>query len=433
MVASMTDSELGRVLLTLRGVQWIIGTKDDPYALLLRVASEDPHELGRKMRDRGALYWSSADAWVTASHGLAAAALRDPRLSPRRADSQEPPDEEPGEEPMPWDVPALNDVLPLHDASVSLDRTECDRLRRLTEPLIGADSVHRYRSDVTRIYEQYLSGLDDQFDLMNNVARASATTVVCTLFGLPPDQHARFAELCAGAASALDATLCPPRLHTARELMASVSGIRTMVAESIEPKREAGDGLIGQLLRAAADEESPANDVLAVCMLLAVVGVEATANLICNATSVLLDHPEQWKLLRDDLALVPKAIEETLRYAPPIRLQRLFAREDIELGGQQVEAGTELVVVVEAANRDPAVYTEPDRFDIQREPPAEHLSLYGAGLYTGLIAPMVRLQAVAAVRAIATRLPEIRRTDDVLRRLRSPITTGVLRFPVAGR
>ncbi|RAY12714.1 P450-derived glycosyltransferase activator [Actinomadura craniellae] len=421
-MATKTDSELGRALLTYRGIQWIIGTKGDPYALLLRVASDDPHELGRQIRDRGPLYWSSAGVWVTADHELGAAALRDSRLG-SRPPTPDPPAGEAEDEPMPWDVPVLRDVLPLGGLPVERDRAEYTRLHRLVEPLAGGDAAQRRTADVTDTYQRLAAGLDERFDLMTDLARPAAAAFAGALLGLPPERHARFAELHEGAVGLLDATLIPPNLRSARALTAALSGMSELLEEHVEPGR---DGLLG------LPSPEP-GDVLAASMLFAVVGAETAANLVCNALAALLDDPAQWKLLRDDPGLAPAAVEETLRYAPPIRLRRLYATEDFELAGRQVETGNELVVVVEAANRDPRVHTDPDRFDIQRTSRAEHLSLSGDDLYPGIIAPMVRMQAAAGVRAIAAAWPEIARTGDVLRRLRSAITAGVLRFPVSGK
>lgn len=388
MTQSVTDSELSDDLLTLRGVQWIMGTKNDPYALLLRAASDNPHELGRRIHERGALYWSHAGVWVTADHELAEAILLDPRLSPR---SPQDADKEPVEEaePMPWDFPTLSKVLPLDNAFVTMERAEYDRL----EPVI------HHGSEIPRLYEGAIRHLDGAFDLLTDFALETTAVGAANLLGLPPERHEYFAELCARSTGLLDAMMCPPQLATARTIIAAISEIRELFTD----------------------------DMLAVGVLSTAVGVEVTANLICNAMAALLDHPEQWKMLYSDPDLAPAAIEETLRYAPPVRLRSLFAQEDFELAEQRVEAGQEVVVAVEAANRDLGVYTDPDRFDIGRQP----ASVLFGGLQIGLIAPMVRLQAAAALRSIATGLPEIHRTGPVLRRLRSPVTAGVLKFPVS--
>ncbi|WP_344979320.1 P450-derived glycosyltransferase activator [Streptosporangium fragile] len=430
MVQTATDSKLGDNLLTLRGVQWILGTKDDPYALLLRAASDDPRELGRRIRERGPLSFSHAMAWVTASYELGAEVLADPRLSPRHPDDRVTGEAEPDgdAEPMPWDIPVLRKVLPLDDAFVTLDRAEYDRLGRRAEPVI-AGALERRRQEIADFHRERVRRLPDEFDLMTGFARDTSAAVLCDLLGLPAERRERFTALCAGAAGTLDATLCPPRLTAARELLASLAGMRELLGETIESGRKTpGEGLAGELLRAPAGEGPRPGDALAVCVLLAVVGADTAANLVCEAIASLLDHPEQWKLLRDDPALAPAAVEETLRYAPPIRLHRLYTQEDVELAGQRIEAGQELVVVAEAANRDPEAHGDPDGFDITRRP-VRHLT-FPAGSPAAIVASFARAQAVAAVAAVAAELPDLRRAGDVLRRLRSPATAAVLRLPV---
>lgn len=150
---NLTDSELGRVLLTLRGLQWIIGTKGDPYALLLRAVGDDPHRLGQQARDRGKLRWSSAEAWVAAEHRLAGALLDDIRLSPRR-----PPEGtggEPAGQPMPWDVP------PLHPVFTGLDRAGW-------QDLIACAVTGEPRP---RLWQRALDHAGDRFDVLADYAR----------------------------------------------------------------------------------------------------------------------------------------------------------------------------------------------------------------------------------------------------------------------
>ncbi|MFL4953388.1 P450-derived glycosyltransferase activator, partial [Streptomyces sp. MMS24-I31] len=231
MISSKTDSELGRELMTVRGFQWIYGVKDDPYALLLRAEDDDPQVLYRQIRERGPLYSSSAKAWVTADPETAAQALADPRLGVPRHCPAAPAD---GEGPMPWDIPSLDDVLPLDDAYMSLGREDYNRLRRLAGAAVDARSADLYAPASERICRQALDRLGSEpgpHDLVPAYARSTATAFTAALLGLPPTEHDRFAELSAGAAPLLDATLCPPRLPTARLLITSLAGISAMAEE----------------------------------------------------------------------------------------------------------------------------------------------------------------------------------------------------------
>ncbi|UQA97347.1 cytochrome P450 family protein [Streptomyces halobius] len=427
-MVSMTESELGRVLLTHRGVQWIIGTKDDPYALLLRAAGDDPHQLGELIRERGPLYWSSAEAWVTAHHEVAAAALGDRRLSLRHPDADAPAaDNEGGQrEPMPWEVPALREILPFDEVFLTAGRADCARMRELLQPLLGARALERWRPAVERAQRRALTAAGTEFDLRADVADPFAADVVRELLGVPEEDRDRFAALCRGAAGVLDAMVCSPHLRTARELLTAVEGMRSLLTDLIARRRERpGDDLVSALLTATHDDE-----VRLVCMLLALVGPELSGTLFCDAVAALLDHPAPWRSLCENPDVAPAVVEETLRYAPPVRLVPLYAHEDLALAGTAVAAGSQVVVAVEAAHRDSAVHAEPSAFDPLRERGREHLA-FPEVLPTSLLAPLVRLQAESGLRVLAAEAPGVRRTGPVLRRLRSGVTGAVLELPLA--
>jgi P450-derived glycosyltransferase activator len=427
LATGMSDSELSFLLLLMHGLQWIMGTKGDPYALLLRGASDDPHDLGRRVRRRGLLYRSHAATWVTAHHELAAAALRDPRMSPEYAPPREPDDLRAEEERiLPYELPRLEQLLPLDQASLTLGRPRYERLRRLTGSVLDAAALDRLHERMADLCADRLRALEDDFDLREDFARPVATAAASELLGLATSHGERFGELCSGTVGALDATFCPPRLTTARRLVEAITGMRELLDGLAGPGRGgAADGLAGELAGAATGSSAAA-----ACASFAVAGVETTVNLICEAMFALLAHPEEWALVRDDPTLASAVIDETMRYSPPVRLHRLFVHQDVELGGQALRTGDELVVMAEAANRDPAVHDDPDRFSLERKTGTGGPALPDGPL-TGLAGPLARRQAAAAVSTIAAELPRIRRAGPVIRRPRSPVTRGVLRFPVA--
>ncbi|MFB6555147.1 P450-derived glycosyltransferase activator [Streptomyces sp. NPDC056405] len=427
-MASMTESELGRVLLTHRGVQWIIGTKDDPYALLLRAADDDPHRLGELIRERGSLYWSSAEAWVTGRHEVAAAALDDPRLSFRHPDADVPASDGEGEqrEPMPWEVPALREILPFDAIFLTAGRADCERVRELLEPLLGVKALERWRPAAEGALRRALTAAGDEFDLRADVADVFAADLVREILGVPEEDRDRFAALCRGGAGALDAMVCSPHLRTAHDLITAVEGMRSLLTDLIGQRRaKPGDDLVSALLTATHEDE-----VRSVCTLLALVGSELSATLFCDAVAALLDHPGTWRALCENPGLAPAVVDETLRYAPPVRLVPLYAREELELAGTVVPAGSQVVVALEAAGRDPAVHAEPAVFDPATERGGRHLA-FSAGLPTSLLAPLVRLQAESGLRLLTAEAPGARRSGPVLRRLRSGVTGAVLELPLA--
>ncbi|WP_063794121.1 P450-derived glycosyltransferase activator [Streptomyces graminilatus] len=441
MVATLSENELGHVLLTLRGVQWIMGTKGDPYALVLRASDDDPHDVGRAARERGALFWSSAQAWVTADHELVSAVLDDPRLTPSPSAGWVPLDVG---QPAPWVVPGLRNVLPLAGLATELERHEYERLRGWAASAIADTAAsERWQAAGDRIFLDRIAGLGERFDLMADLVRPAVVAFTGLLLGMEPQSRhgARFALLGEQAVGALDATLCPPGPATARRLATTLPELAGLLTEVIGATGDGDydggaatedDSVVARLLGTATAHGAPLDvDVHTVSALLATGGAELAADLLCNAVDALLDHPDQWELLRADPGLVPAAIDETLRYAPPVRLHRLYAREEFELAGNTIAVGEEVVVLIEAAQHDPSVHEAPDRFDLRRATRARHF-VHAEGVWSGLVGPLVRLQAEAGLRAIVTAVPLISRTGEVPRRLRSPLTRGVLRFPAAG-
>jgi cytochrome P450 len=190
------------------------------------------------------------------------------------------------------------------------------------------------------------------------------------------------------------------------------------------------DDLIGALVAAeeAGDRLSP-EEALATCVLLLIAGNETTTNLIGNAVAALDDHGMLAEVAADP-ALLPGAIEETLRYAPPVLTVLRLATRETELGGRTIPAGAVLFVALAAANRDPAVFESPESFDIRR---AGSKSLaFGYGIHYCLGAPLARLEARIGLETLLRRFPMLHRAEDgPVERLASFVLYGPKRLPVS--
>ncbi|MEU1516812.1 P450-derived glycosyltransferase activator [Streptomyces sp. NPDC005811] len=422
---TQTDSKLGRHLLTARGFHWIYGTSGDPYALTLRAESDDPVALARRIREAETPLWqSAAGAWVTGRHGVAAGILADPRLSLRHADL-------PGLQRHvfsdAWSNPLLCHIIPLDRAFLHAPGADHARWERAAAPVLGAAAADGHRKSADRLHQETADGLGASFDLMADYSRPVATEAAAALLGVPEAQRDRFARACLALEVALDAALCPQPLVVTRRLTEAVEDVRALVGDLVAARRaEPGDDLLSTVLRAGA----PAEDALAVGVLTAAVGVGLTSGLINNAVEALLAHPRQWALLGEDPELAAGAVEETLRHAPPVRLESRIAAEDLTLAGQDVPAGAQVVVHVGAANRDPEVFLAPDHFDLTRPTGQGQLAL--SGPHTSLFGAFARLQAETAVRTLRERHPRLAPADGVQRRMRSPVLGGVLRFTLTG-
>jgi cytochrome P450 len=219
----------------------------------------------------------------------------------------------------------------------------------------------------------------------------------------------------------------------------SVKRMRAYLVELIHRKRgDLGDDLISGLIRASDHgEHLSENEAAAMAFILLFAGFETTVNLIGNGVHTLLRHPGQRARLQQSLergesALLESAVEELLRYDGPVELATWrYATEPLTVGGEKVSAGDPVLVVLAAADRDPARFAEPDTVDLARRD-NPHLG-YGHGIHYCLGAPLARLEARTALGALLTRLPDLRLAADPaeLRWRGGLIMRGLRTLPVA--
>jgi cytochrome P450 len=158
-------------------------------------------------------------------------------------------------------------------------------------------------------------------------------------------------------------------------------------------------------------------------------GNETTTNLISNAVPTLLEHPEDLARLKADPTLLPSAIEEVLRFRSPVQFMFRVAKEDVELSGQTIPAGSFVLAFIGSANRDEERFSESERFEIERTP-NNHIA-FGHGSHFCLGAPLARLEARVALEVVLRRLPELRRVnDEPLEAARGFIVHGVASLPL---
>jgi cytochrome P450 len=163
---------------------------------------------------------------------------------------------------------------------------------------------------------------------------------------------------------------------------------------------------------------------------LLIAGHETTTSLVGNGLLTLLHHPEQWAALRDEPARIPAAIEEMLRYESPLARQPRLVKDDVILGGKAIRRGGTVFQMINAANRDPEHFADPDRFDIDRAP-RRHLA-FGQGIHFCIGAPLARLEAQVVLEAVVERLPGIRLLGDTADWVLDKPTVRILRtLPVA--
>ncbi len=164
-------------------------------------------------------------------------------------------------------------------------------------------------------------------------------------------------------------------------------------------------------------EAMNADELLAFVLLLLLAGNETTTNLIGNGMLALGRNPAQMELLRKNPELMPRAIEEILRYDGPVQSTIRSTKEEINLGGTVLPANLGCFIILAAANRDPAQFEDPDRFDIMREP-RDHVAL-GEGIHFCIGAPLARMEGAIAIGAMLAEVPAVEGRGRQWRRLRT--------------
>lgn len=313
---------------------------------------------------------------------------------------------------------------------VLLDDPDHRRIRLLMSKAFTPRAVEAMRPRVEALAHELLDALDGRaaFDLVADFAGPLPTRAILEMMGMhdaPVDTFKRWSE---DVLMGYD----PERDDdTQARLRDAYVGMARAFRAAVDARRRApGDDLISAMVRAQEEEDRLSDlEIISLCTQLMVAGNMTTTDLIGNGMYALLRHPDTLARLRVEPGLVDAAVEEMLRYDCPITDTARIAREDLELDGCPVHRGQTLTASLAAANRDPAVFPDPDRFDPGRDASA-HLA-FGSGVHVCLGAPLARLEAQVALAALLERLPRLRldpAQDPVRRRL--PFFSGYTRVPV---
>jgi cytochrome P450 len=292
---------------------------------------------------------------------------------------------------------------------ISLDGAEHDRLRRLVSKAFTPRATARLRTTIVEV----ITGLVDPLtaagccDVVADIARQYPIPIICALLGAPREDWQLFSDWAEDFFKAFEWNVARDTPVIVRAWEALDAYVDDMIADR---RQSLTDDLISELIRAEDDGDRLTHDellMLAGSLLMA--GTDTTRNQLAASMQVLCDHPDQWALLAEHPELAPNAVEETMRHSPVTFNIPRTAVEEVELGGVVIPAGTFVMVNTAAANRDPAVYDEPDRLDITREAPPAMLT-FGGGAHYCLGANLARRELAEALTVMTQRMPRPRRT-----------------------
>ncbi|MEV4532675.1 cytochrome P450 [Asanoa sp. NPDC049518] len=323
--------------------------------------------------------------WAVTRHAEARAMLGDPRFALGEESFQH------------LDVP--EHCLPYLRTMQQTTGAEHARLRRLVSPEFSARRGTEFRPRLERIVDSLLDEVDRHIepdgtvDLARHFTTPLPMEVICELVGVPVEDRPQWRVY--GAAITAG--------HGA-DFVAAVPAIIEGAQAALAAKRATpGEDVISQLLRSRDDDKLTERELVTFVWHLVLAG-QTPASLIANAVPTLLDHPDQLAAFKDGNA--PGAVEELLRWCGPqlLTIPRQ-AREDVKLGGEVIPEGARVTAVLAAANRDPRVFTDPDRFDVHRSG-NNHLS-FAHGPHFCLGAPLARVQTEVALTALFARYPNL--------------------------
>ena len=360
--------------------------------LTLPAGRSDPNVVYDRMRRLGPILPTRLGNLSTTSYEVCTQILRN-----RSFGVSDPAAPRPGEEMMDLSLLALNPP----------DHT---RLRRLAAPAFSPRRMEGYQAFVDTTIERLLDQLPERqpFDLMSSFASPLPIAVITRMLGMTEDLD-RMRWFGATAAAALDGV---QSLLQGAELFVMDQEMRAGFARLLErAAREGGDDLVSALVEQQIDGAPiTTQELTSLIGLLLLAGFETSVNGIGNGVIALLRHREQWERLVANPDLAPAVVDEVLRYASPVQFAvrtLLSGTEPVELAGTTIAPGQWILLLLAAAGRDPAVFPDPDRFDISRANAADHLAFSG-GVHYCLGAGLARMEMASAFRALAIRYPGLR-------------------------
>jgi cytochrome P450 len=363
----------------------------------------DPYPVLAGLREASPFAAADGALVVTGRYRDCSAILRDPRASSARGTSLlSPPRVPPARSFLSMDPPDHTRLRGLVSKAFTprVVAALAPRIRELAAELLAAavpaEAVRSEDGDADRRV----------IEVVSQFAYPLPVRIISELLGVPPEDRPRFAGWSASLAHSVQPRFFardPSADAAAQQARLEFSAyFRELIAA--RRARPAGD-LLSDLIRAEDDgHHLTEEEVIGTCVLLLVAGHETTVSLISNTILALLRHPGQLAEVRADPGLAAAAVEETLRYDPPVQLTNRVAHGGLEVGELTVPDRGVVLLLLAASGRDPDVYPDPDRFDIHRQA-AGHLA-FAAGPHFCLGAPLARLEATIAVQEFAARLAE---------------------------
>ena len=353
----------------------------------------DPYPHLAALRSASPLAWHSGmGVWLATGHAEAGAVLRDRRLGrvfgPRTPDAE-------------WDT-----FNWLHaDSILDSEPPKHTRLRRLVAGAFGRGHVQRLAPRIEELAAGLLADLPDrEFDVLEGYAEPLPVLVIAELLGVPESERDMLRPWSQAIVRMYEVDRTPE--HEAQARAASAEFAAYVEELAAHRAQAPGEDLLSDLVQARdGSDRLSAHELVATAVLLLNAGHEASVNGFGNGLHSWLTAPDRPQVDVGDDAAVARLVEEFLRHDSPLHLFERTAKEPTAIGGVHLEPGDKVAALLGAANRDPAVFADPDRFDPTRDP-NPHLA-FGAGIHFCIGAPLARLELEVSLRTLLARHPDL--------------------------
>jgi cytochrome P450 len=397
---------LRRVALAVRSRQ------GNPDAVLQsdRAALEDPFVAYAEMRRSAAPLVEGAYCRMALRHDVCAAVLRSGDFGAAVKDEIAPP---PVVRFLRWLGPSP-DIGPMDAPSpLAIDGPDHQRLRGLISRTFTPRAVEELRAHTAEVADELLARMEPDaagvVDLVPRFARRLPLAVICSILGVPSEVHERVLRWGEGAAAGLESYLGLRHFLRAERELAELNA--WMRAHLLAKRRAPGDDLLSRLCVAVDDEgQMTETELLAAALLVLGAGFETTVHLLAGGAHLLMRHPDQHARLAAEPALWPNAVDEILRLESPVQRTVRRALRPTAVAGVPVEQGEYLVLVLGAANRDPAVFADPDEVVLDRKG-NRHFS-FGIGVHRCVGSNVARTVFKSMLTAVLDRMPDFRCDPD---------------------
>ncbi len=385
----------------------------------------DPHPQLHQLRTLDPVHWSSTvGVWVLTRYADVMTALHDRRFSCMAGR---------------WDqyqrfflrgsstTSALAEMY--SKWMLQLDPPDHTRLRALVNKAFTPRVVEAMRGRIERMVDQFLDEVipTGRMDVMTDLAFPLPILVICDLLGVPSSDYAKIKSWTQELLPSLSPAISAKGMAHVSDVVAEYREYFRSLAN--ERRKKPQDDMMSALLAAREQGEKLSEDeLLATCILLAFAGHATTAQLTGKGVLALLQHPDQCERLRGDPSLIVNAVEEILRYETPLQLVYRTTKEQVTLDGKTIPSNQMVFVSLAAANRDPAEFPDPDRFDVGRDA-SKHIA-FAHGIHYCVGAPLGRLETQIAINTMLRRLPGLRLEPAGIRREPSLVLRGLTELPI---